>query len=128
MIMVLLLAATEGGKGTLTWVAREGGAAAAPNLVVLDKRVQVCGSSLSWLLRSFVVVKPIVHAQVCLGKQTNAFKSGAAAAAHPNRCLSVLVSKTELNLEAETEEQRTMWLTGFHALMTKAGKKPVFEE
>ena len=69
----------------------------------------------------------MLNVQVCLGKQTESFRSAAAGAAQTNRCLSVLVAKGELNLEAESEEARTLWLTGFHALMTKAGKKPVFE-
>jgi len=65
--------------------------------------------------------------QICMGKQTKAFKNPAASGADPAACFSVMVEKMILNLEAPSADQRARWLSAFHALMSAAGKRRVFD-
>jgi len=65
--------------------------------------------------------------QICMGKQTRAFRCRAAAAANPAACFSVMVEKMILNLEASSAEDRANWLSCFHAIMSASGKKRVVD-
>lgn len=59
---------------------------------------------------------------VYLGKQTDIFKSSAATAADPAKCISLLDSKQSLNLESDTTEQLSSFLFGLQSLLNKGGR------
>jgi hypothetical protein len=59
---------------------------------------------------------------VYLGKQTDIFKSSAATAADPAKCISLLDARQSLNLESDTTEQLSSFLFGLQSLLNKGGR------
>jgi hypothetical protein len=94
------------GKGCLCWCRRGSGLDFSPSRCLpLNKTVQIC-----------------------MGKQTKAFKNVCASEGNPACCFSIMVDKMILNLEVSSPELRASWLNSFHTTMTAAGKQRVFDD
>ncbi len=87
-------------------------------------------SRLGWSMQGFPI-EFVIHrsvpvgkkVQVCKGKQKRVFELPPASSADVDTCCSICVENMILNLEAPSPALRTLFLSGFHRLMTTTGKK-----